>query len=394
MNTHQSLQLIGTLFLFFALLSGSWFLWFFGGFFFFLMGLNRWWNRNIHRLVKVSLHTDSTRVMPHTALPLQITVRNHSWLPLPLSSLQLVLPEHVLVVDADELTVVNKRHMVKLWMNIPRKSQVERTITITPTKRGMVWMTEVQTECSGPFAMFVSQFEMPVTFSLLVYPEVVPVPLLTMGTTQPIGSKLSKQRLQTDPTFMRGIRPYAAGDRIKHIDWKTSAKTLSLQTRQFEYTAHAEWKVVGHILPSFEARLQNYNDELNERTISLIASVATQCRRNNISYELLLSVRVRGHEFYRYPKGSGKQHHVQIMSHLSRLHHFVPTTPLSILRRLESSTSRETILLITPRLDEKLQQAVGRLVRIGHEVIILDSSQETVSYQMARAVSVIGGISS
>lgn len=394
MNTHQSLQLIGTLFLFFALLSGSWFLWLFGGFFFFLIGLNHWWNRNIHRLVEVSLLSDSTRVMPHTPVNLHIVIRNRSWLPLPRTSIQLVLPEHVAVEDADELSVVNKRNMVKLWMSIPRKSQVERTITISPSKRGMVWMTEVQTELAGPFAMFVSQIDMPVTFSLLVYPEVVPVPAIAMGTTLPIGSKLSKQRLQTDPTFMRGIRPYAAGDRIKHIDWKTSAKTTTLQTRQFEFTAQADWRIIGHILPSYEARLQGYNDELNERTISLIASLATQCRRNNISYELLLSVKVRGHEFYRYPKGSGKQHHVQVMSHLARLHHYVPTTPLTILRRLESSTSREAILLITPRFDESLQRAVERVVRLGHEVVILDSSQETASYQPARSFSYVGGISS
>ncbi|MGD8192681.1 DUF58 domain-containing protein [Brevibacillus ginsengisoli] len=381
MNTRQSLQLLGSTFLLFGFVSGSPFLWLFGGFFLFLVVLERLWLANIRKLVEISLQTDSTRVMPGTSVELLIRFTNKSWLPLPRTCIHFALPEHVEVTDADELTLANKRWTVKLWLSIPRRSQVTRTITIIPNKRGVLWMTEVQAEIVSPFAINVSPIDIPSTFTLLIYPEVVSVPPLTMGTTQPLGNRLAKQRLHTDPTFMRGVRPYSAGDRLKHIDWKTSAKTLSLHTKQFEYTAHAEWRIVGYILPSYEARIQQYNDEINERTISIIASLATSCRRSQTAYELLLSVKLRGQEFYRFPKGSGKSHHVQVMSHLARLHHFVPTHPLAIFHRLEQSTSKETILFVTPRLDDQLQAAMQRLVRLGHEVVVLDSSQETISYQ-------------
>lgn len=394
MSTRQSLQLLGSIFLLFGFVSGSIFLWLFGGFFLFLVGLQRWWIANIRKLVEINLHTDSTRVMPGTPVEVLILFRNKSWLPLPRTCIQIVLPEHVEIEDADEVILTNKRRTVKLWLSIPRRSQVFRAITLTPNKRGVLWLTEVQAQITSPFAIDVSQLDIPSAFTLLIYPEVIPVPALAMGTTQPLGNRLGKQRLHTDPTFMRGVRPYSAGDRLKHIDWKTSSKTLSLHTKQFEYTAHAEWRIVGYILPSYESRLQQYKDELNERTISVIASLATACRRSQTAYELLLSVKLRGQEFYRFPKGSGKAHHVQVMSQLARLHHFVPTHPLAIFHRLEQRTSKETILFVTPRLDDQLQLALQRLVRLGHEVVVLDSSQETLQYQEVAPFSRKGVVSS
>ncbi len=394
MSVKQSLQLLGSIFLFFALVSGRVFLWLFGGFFFFLAGLHRWWIQNASRLAEISLLADASRVMPGTPVHVQVVFRNKSWFPLPRTCIQFTLPEHVKVQDADEVIQANKRNAVKIWLSIPRRAQVERSMTIIPSRRGMVWLTEVKAELISPFAIDVSSIDIPSSFTLLVYPEVIPISPLTLGTTQPIGDRLSQQRLLTDPAFMRGVRPYAAGDRLKHIDWKTSAKTLSLHTRQFEFTSHAEWRIIGHILPSYEARSQSYNDEINERTISLLASLATECRRSHIAYELFLSVKLRGQEFYRFPKGSGKEHHVQVMSHLARLHHYIPTSPLAALHRLEQGTSKETILFVTPRPDNTILAALHRLARRGHEMIILDSSQETIHYQEIHAFARKGAVSS
>ncbi|WP_253264287.1 hypothetical protein [Brevibacillus sp. MCWH] len=43
---------------------------------------------------------------------------------------------------------------------------------------------------------------------------------------------------------------------------------------------------------------------------------------------------------------------------------------------MEHGVTRDTILIVTPRLDEPAVEAVKRLVRRGHNVMVLDVSQE------------------
>ncbi|WP_139492001.1 DUF58 domain-containing protein [Brevibacillus dissolubilis] len=376
MNTYTAFRLLGALFLFYALVSGSWFLWLFGGFFFFLLAVHRWWSPRIPHYVSVSLSAEMTRVMPHTPVEIRVTMQNRSWLPLAFARVSFSLPESVQVEGADEVKWINKRNYVQLVMQLPRRAQVERTLTLIPQKRGVIWLTEMSTEILGPYATEVSRHDIQAELSLLVYPEVQAVPPLSVGHTQPQGNRLSAQRLQDDVTFMRGIRPYAAGDRLKHIDWKASAKTRELQTRQFEYTAYANWVIVGHILPSYDARTQTSNDTINEKTISLIASLATRCRRDNQMYELLLNVKQRGKEWFHLAQGNSKAHHVQVMTHLAKLHQYLPTSFVVLLRRLTHSCEKSAWVIVTPRLDEEVLAEAGMLARRGHAVIVFDTSED------------------
>ncbi|NGQ95984.1 DUF58 domain-containing protein [Brevibacillus sp. SYP-B805] len=377
LSTRQTYTLLGSLVLFFGLISGSWFLWLFGGIFFLLDGLHRWWVRRLPAYLSLSWEADQTRVMPGTPVHIRLTLTNRSWMPLPLTRLQFSLPEHVRVEGADDVQVRQKQTVVQLWLSIPRRSQAVRLLTLIPEQRGVVWLSEVTGDMIDLFGDEACKVDLPLPFSLLVYPMPLPLPDFSLGDVEPVGSRLSLQRLQDDPTFLRGLRPYASGDRLKAIDWKASAKTGSLQTRQFEFTARSSWRVVGHILPSYEPLLQRYNDEVNERTISCLAAVGTRCRRSGLAYELLLNVRFRGKDCFQLPKGSGKTHHVQAMTQLVRLNQHIPTSLPALLRRLEHSREKEAILVVSPRIDAGIEEALQRLVVRGHAVLVLDVSGKT-----------------
>jgi uncharacterized protein (DUF58 family) len=376
MSTRQTFHVVGSLFLLFALFSGSSFLWLFGGFFFFITGFHRWWLKNLPRWIQVSCEADASRVMPGTPVTVRLRMTNRSWLPLPYSHIRFTLPEHVTVEGADQVKQSNKRTVVHFWVHVPLRRETERTFSLIPHRRGVVWLTEVQAELIALFAEEHCSLHLPTNFSLLVYPLPLAIPPLVLGETGPEGSKLSRQHRQEDPTFLRGIRSYMPGDRLKQIDWKASAKTGSLQTRQLEFAAHPNWRVVGHILPSYEPLLQRQNDEVNERTISCLAAVAVFCRRRSFPYELSLNIRQRGNEYFHLAQGSGKAHHVHVMTHLARLHQFVPTSLSASLRRLEQSREREAILVVSPRVDEACEEMLQRLARRGHTVMVLDVSEE------------------
>ncbi|MBO8163995.1 MAG: DUF58 domain-containing protein [Brevibacillus sp.] len=394
MGTRQQYHLLGSLFLFGGLISAEWFLCVLGGFFFFVTEWHRFWQNNLPRWVTVDCAADSTRVMPGTPVTLRLAVQNRSWLPLPCTRIRFTLPEHVSVDGADKLEFLNKRHVVQLWISIPRRSQAERSITLLPQKRGIVWVSEVEAELIGSFWTKTIQTRLRLPFSLLVYPALLPLPSVTFGDTEPNGRLLSRQRVQEDSTFARGIRPYQAGDRLKLIDWKASAKTQSLKSRQLEYTSHPHWLILGHILPSYEPLMQRHNDALNERTISALASAAVQCRHRGLPYGLWINVKQRGRGMLQLAKGSGKAHHVTVMTQLAQLHLLAPASLLAVLRRLEQSGERRAILLVSPRLDEQVASVLQRLVRRGHEVTVLDTSGENITQRrigLGRAYEAAGG---
>lgn len=390
-SLRQTYHLLGALVLFLSLFSGSWFLWLFGGSFFLLHAMRLWWLNRLPQLVTLSWEADQTRVMPGTPVLIRLTMANRSWLPLPLTRLQFSLPEQIQVEGADSVTVSQKRSVIQLWLSVPRKSQVERTFALIPSQRGLIWLSEVQGEALDPFGGEGCPLNLPMPFSLLVYPSLLPLPAFSLGETEAIGNRLSRQRVQDDPTFLRGLRPYAAGDRLRSIDWKASAKTGELQTRQYEYTARPSWRIVGHILPSYEPSLQRYNDAINERTISSLAALATRCRQEGLAYELLLNVRFRGKDHFELPKGSGKKHHIQAMTQLARLNQYIPTAMPILLRRLEQSREKEVILVVSPRIDDGLEEAMQRLARRGHTVLLLDLSDEKAACRPFRSTLTMKG---
>ncbi|MFD2369565.1 DUF58 domain-containing protein [Brevibacillus sp. GCM10020057] len=377
MSTKQTFHVIGFLLLLFALFSGSWFLWLFGGLFFFMPAVQSWWLANMRRWIKLEWSADQSRVMPGTPVRVTLRLHNRSWLPLPATWLRFTLPDHVTVEGADEVRQSRQRTVVRLRLDLLARQGVERVLTLTPHKRGVVWLTEVQSESLPLFAEEVTALPLQASLSLLVYPAPLPLPPVSLADTDPDGSRLRRQRKQEDVTFQRGVRPYIPGDRFKHIHWKATARTGVHQTRVFEHTARSDWRIVGHILPSYEPLLQRHNDSINERTISCLAALSILCRKRALGYELFLTVRQRGRYQYHLAAGSGKSHHLHVMTQLAQMHTFV-TTPLApLLRRLETSPAREAILLVTPRLDEAAEQAIERLLRRGHKVAVLDVAAET-----------------
>ncbi|MDN4094930.1 DUF58 domain-containing protein [Brevibacillus agri] len=387
MDTKQTFHVIGFVLLLFALFSGSWFLWLLGGFFFFMPAAQKWWAESLPKWIKLEWTSDQTRVMPGTPVTITVRLYNRSWLPLPSTWLRFSLREHVTADGGDEVKTSNQRTIVRLRFDLPMRQSAARTLTLTPHKRGTVWLTEIQSETLPLFAGEVTSLPLSLSFSLLVYPLPLPLPPLSLEETQPDGGRLSRQRQQEDVTFLRGARPYMPGDRFKHIHWKATAKTGTLETRLFEHTAHPNWRIVGHILPSYEPLQQRHNDVVNERIISSLAALSMLCRKKSIGYELLLTVKQRGREHFHMPAGSGKTHHLHVMTQLAQMHHYVTTPLASLLRRLEESPAKEAIILVTARPEELPQTTLERLVRRGHNIAVLDVSGEQATvrrYEQAR----------
>ncbi|WP_232700149.1 DUF58 domain-containing protein [Brevibacillus daliensis] len=381
MGTSDLYRLLGGLFFTIGLFTFTWFLFILGAFFLALPYFHQWWSKRVDSWIQVTCTSNQSRVMPGSAVSLQLSIINRSYLPLPKSMLTFQLPLSVQVEGADFITEINNINSISLSLDIPARSQISRSVQIVPNARGVLWLRELKLTMITPFATDNITLDRPIRYSLLVYPTLLPLSAYKGGALEPVGNRLSVQRMQDDPVFIRGARNYMAGDRVKHIDWKATAKTSSLQTRLFEFTAQEKWVVLGHILPAYDSKHHRFNDNLNEQTISMIATTITRFRHLNIPYTLHLSVKQRGKEYLQIPEGSGKNHYVHVMTHLAKLHQFVPTSLIPLLRRLERSTNRLSVLVISHQFTDETKRMLTRLYVNGHQLVLLDLSGDQPVYR-------------
>ncbi|HHX44075.1 MAG TPA: DUF58 domain-containing protein [Chloroflexi bacterium] len=83
-----------------------------------------------------------------------------------------------------------------------------------------------------------------VSAPLLVYPRVVPLTAMRLPAQTPFGEIPTRQRIFEDPSRMVGVRAYQSGDSLRHIHWKTSATTGSLQVKRFEPAISIESQIL------------------------------------------------------------------------------------------------------------------------------------------------------
>lgn len=383
MSMSDSFRLLGGIFLTISLLTGGWFFFVLGGFFFFLLAVQAWWSKRIHTFLHIACTSGQTRVMPHSPVTVRIQVENRAYLPLPATMLTFTLPITVQVEGADAIRDYHKQQHIQLFLHLPSRSKTIREITLVPGGRGVIWISEMLVEMISPFATEPCVEQHKTSYNLLVYPELIVIPPVQRTALEPLGRRLSMQRVQDDPAFIRGIRNYLPGDRQKSIDWKATAKTTVMQTRLLEFTSSQKWVLAGHILPAYEAKQQRSNDRENEKVISALASVAARFRKERTPYTLYLNVKQRGKDGLYVPEGSGKEHFVHLLTQLAKMNHFVQTPLAKTMRRLEASTQKLSILLVSARFDEEIRLMAERLILRGHVVALLDLSGEAPQYRTA-----------
>ena len=69
---------------------------------------------------------------------------------------------------------------------------------------------------------------------LTVYPEIIPLTRLGFPSQSPFGTIKSQQHIFEDPARATGVRDYRAGDSLRRIHWKASARQETLLVKKYE----------------------------------------------------------------------------------------------------------------------------------------------------------------
>ncbi len=214
------------------------------------------------------------------------------------------------------------------------------------TRRGHFRIDPLQIRTGDPFGFFEAAAGVGHGVTLVVYPRIDALPLWRLPPANIEGSHASPERtLQTTP-LATTVRPYAPGDSMNRIHWRSTARTGEIQVKEFELEQTTDaWL----FLDMDEAFVAGEGDEsTTEVAVRAAASIADKALEENRA----VGISVNGHRLTVLTADRGARQRLKI---------------LQLLAAVEADGR-------TP-LDEALIAGIGRLRR-GMTAIVITASQD------------------
>ena len=302
-------------------------------------------------------------------------------------------------------TLRNGSRLAKLWLEIHNPTTLPgglpgRAITLAGrserswlirmplARRGHFRIEPLHIRTGDPFGFFEASATVGQGVSVVVYPRLEPLPRWRLPAAALAGSQVSPVRtLQTTP-LATTVRPYAPGDSMNRIHWKSTARHGEIQVKEFdlEQTADA-WIVL-----DLERGIQTgRGDESTvEAAVRAAASIADKALQENRSVGMTVNV---GRIAF-LPPDRGSRQHLKIMQLLASVEADgsapLVETLIATVGRLRRGM---TAVIITPSLDPSWVRPLAALRTRGVACVVLalDAAAYDRAAHPAPVVTVEGG---
>ena len=238
------------------------------------------------------------------------------------------------------------------------------------TRRGVYSLGEWEVHLGDPLGLFEVRQAYRTALEVTVCPPLAALPLHFLHRRRTLGDRLPlRQALPADTVNVSSTRPYAQGDPVRRIHWRTSARHDELFVRVFEPEASS----VMWLIPDLDAAVHvGQGDESTlEKLIIVTASLAAQMLGERQSVGMLMDVgrnRV-------VAQGAGRPQLWRILRALA-MAEAGSSNLLTTLRDAQTILSaRDSAVVVTPSVDPSWVRMLDGLRRGGHggvEVVLLD----------------------
>jgi uncharacterized protein (DUF58 family) len=214
------------------------------------------------------------------------------------------------------------------------------------TRRGHFRIEPLQIRTGDPFGFFESSASVGQGVAVVVYPRVERLPYWRLPAADLEGSHAHPERtLQTTP-LATTVRPWAPGDSMNRIHWRTTARFGELQVKEFDLEQTADAWIFLDLERSIQAG--RGEESTTEAAVRIAASIADRAILENRAVGLT----VNAHRQAVLPSDRGSRQHLKIMQLLAAV-------------EADGTTS----------LAESLLGGLGR-VRRGMTAVVVTSSLE------------------
>ena len=249
-------------------------------------------------------------------------------------------------------------------------------------RRGHYRIEPLHVRTGDPFGFFEVSATVGQAVTLVVYPRIDPLPLWRLPAANLEGSHAAPERtLQTSP-LATTIRPYAPGDSMNRIHWKSTARYGEIQVKEFDLEQTADVWLFLDLERTVHAGVGD--DSTAELAIRAAASVADRSLAENRAVGLTAFA----HRTAILPADRGSRQHLKIMQLLAAVD---PDGATPLVEGLSSGLLRlrrgMTAVIVSPSLDRAWVRPLANLRARGVACVVL-----SVDAHAAASAAVRGGV--
>lgn len=203
-------------------------------------------------------------------------------------------------------------HASKIIFYPTVKKKLSFNYSVPELKRGKYHFFGVHLSTSDMFGLFKKRKFIPVENDLLVYPDYRDIERWSAYEKDESESALSSQDFVEDLTSIAGAREYVPGDKLTSIDWKVTARSNKLMTKEFEdYIGQNFLLVFNNNIPDNRfATLEAY-----EKGIELVTSIIMYAYNKRLQVGLW----TLGKNSRMFDLDAGGDHQKKMVTHLSKI---------------------------------------------------------------------------
>jgi uncharacterized protein (DUF58 family) len=252
------------------------------------------------------------------------------------------------------------------------------------TRRGHFRIEPLHIRTGDPFGFFEAAATVGQGVSVVVFPRVEALPMWRLPAASLEGSHASPERtLQTTPLAMT-VRPYAPGDSMNRIHWRSTARHGEIQVKEFDLEQTADAWIILDLQRSVQTG--RGDESTTEAAIRVAAAVADKALTENRAVGMTVNA---GRTAY-LPADRGGRQHQKIMQLLAAVD-ADSSTPL--VETLIASVGRlrrgMTAVIVTASLDPSWVRPLAALRARGVScvVVTIDAAAFTKYEAQTRAAA-------
>jgi uncharacterized protein (DUF58 family) len=173
--------------------------------------------------------------------------------------------------------------------------EYEELFAIPTTSRGVLAVGPVSVLRGDPLGLFERTNDRRQAVDLFVHPRTLPLEGLSLGQMRDLEG-LPDQHLARDDVSFHALREYQPGDDLRHVHWKSTARTGTLMVREYEQTRRS------HFVVALSTHPGEYRDpEEFETAISVAGSIGLRALRDSRTLDVRTSAgKIRAETGRRY----------------------------------------------------------------------------------------------
>ncbi len=195
-----------------------------------------------YSLSRVEYHhsLSASRAFIDEEVKFTVQVTNRKFLPLPWVQITDEIPMQLRPLQGHTIQAPHPRRVaLTSAFSMSWYHRITRTYTLRCEHRGHFYLGPTRIRSGDIFGMATQEKDMERDLYLTVYPRVLPLVAARLPSWEPYGNLRVPRTLVEDLTRPVGSREYMVGDSLRHVDWKSTARTGRLQTRIFDSSATA-----------------------------------------------------------------------------------------------------------------------------------------------------------